>query len=267
MAAAAQHVTVEAKRLRSDVEARCSALWTELCILGKGAAWATAQLDDGEAAAGVHKAVLQGSAMTIARLLVVDEVLEGTAAGAEKAAAPLLVDFNVAVTVGQIRAVIACFEKKRQTPFLSLLDAAQGKSVDTFGELLSSLNATGEFRISAFRSLNKKVERDSFAVLRDNVAKSAGTASLALPHVSQSFAWFVSAIVAERFRVIISPIPGKAVPAIVARILRECAIPGLLQGRDVVVRVLRQPDAALTEEETAVLEQVRAEALGRGPSP
>jgi hypothetical protein len=260
-AAAAQRVTVESKRLRSEVEGRCAALWAELCILAKGASWSTAQLDDTEAAAAVHKAVLQAMGVSIARLLVVDECLDGNDA-AEKAA-PLM-DLAAPATAQQVRSVVATFDKKRQAPFLAVLDAAQGKSAEGFLDTLGSMNAAGEFKLSMFHSLNRKVERETFASLRTEIMNSASKASFEQPQVATSFAVLVSALVAEKFHVIVTPIPGKAVQAFVARIAKEHAVRGLLESRAVAVRSIRQPDVSITADEAAQLEQLRSEALNKG---
>ena len=260
-AAAAQRTTLEAKRLRSDVESRCASLWAELSVAAKGASWCTSNLDDTDAIGAVHKSVLQSTCLAIARLLVVDECL--TNDGLTEKAAPIIDIAGTPATVQQIRNVVAAFEKKRQAPFLSVLDAAQGKTVDGFVEHLVAMNASGEFKLSMFHTLNKKVEREAFAALRQQLMTVAGKLSFSTPTVAASYAVLVSALVLEKYRALVYPIPGKAVQAVVARVAKDYQVRGLIEGRDLVVRAIRQPDTPLTDEDIRLLGQLQSEIVNK----
>lgn len=220
-AAMEQNSSADLKRMRLKLQASLDAAWIDMFIVAKGVAWTMSQLDEATSTA-VNRHVLTTRALPMVRDILLNESLD--AAELYERVADVLAPEQP--TAALLQKALKTFQKTQSQALLPLVEAANGKSVENFVNLLQELCSSGQIAISTFHQPNKKTEREAFTALKtrlvERIEQESFTADVA--HSGALFALVCSLLVHTHFRVHVE-LPGRAVGGVVTRLLKEMVVP------------------------------------------
>ncbi|RNF09590.1 hypothetical protein TraAM80_02072 [Trypanosoma rangeli] len=219
VAAAEQNASVDLKRTRSKLQLSLGVAWVQLFVVFKGVAWCSSQLDVLVSTA-INRHVLNARALPMVRDILLNESLD--AAETFERVSELVMLEQPTGTV--LQKALRLFPEKRRSALLPMVEAANGKSVENFINLLQEMCTTGQLAISSFHQPNKKVERETLAAVKKELQERVEKAKFGADpaHNGALFALICSLLLHTQLHVYVE-IPGRAVGGVVALLAKETA--------------------------------------------
>ncbi|SCU70092.1 Uncharacterized conserved protein (DUF2042), putative [Trypanosoma equiperdum] len=245
-AAAEQHVSVDWKRMRTNLQSSLGTAWCGMVIAEKGVLWATTKFDETSCVA-LNRHLLTDRAFALLRDILLNEGLDS--AGVYECVCEALMvkedqQKQQPPTAALLQKALKALPEQQRQSLSPLVDAAMGKSVETFTKLLRDMSCTAQIAVSGFHQLNKKVERETLASMKQEVKKRVeeDTFTTDTARSGALFALLCSLLIHSRFHVHVD-LPGRAVGGAVtclaaeamgvAELLKECnqIITGAISGK------------------------------------
>nr|CCC93922.1 conserved hypothetical protein [Trypanosoma congolense IL3000] len=256
--AAEQNVSLDWKRMRNSSQSSLGAAWSRMVIAEKGVVWAASKLDDA-ACVALNRHLLT----TVAQPLLSDIFLNESLGNAKiyERMSELLQEQgsqrqNYTALLQKALKIIP--EEQRQC-FSTLVDAAAGKSVEAFMNILRDMNATAQISVSSFHKLSKGVERETLALMRNTVKERVArdTFSTDVSHSGVLFASLCSLLIHLHFHVHVD-LPGRVVGSVVTYLLAEVGESvGRLKECNQIITNAISGKQSLSDEDLAELEALR----------
>ncbi|ESL10314.1 hypothetical protein TRSC58_01956 [Trypanosoma rangeli SC58] len=261
VAAAEQNASVDLKRTRSKLQLSLGLAWVQLFVVFKGVAWCSSQLDV-VASTAINRHVLNARGLPMVRDILLNESLDA-AETFERVSELLMLEQP---TGAVLHKALRLFPEKRRSALLPVVEAANGKSVENFINLLQEMCTTGQLAISSFHQPNKKVERETLAAvkreLQERVEKATFGADPA--HNGALFALICSLLLHTQLHVYVE-LPGRAVGGVVTLLVKEttaAALSGVLRdAHELITSAFSGKE--LSAESLVKLEELRRMSLER----
>lgn len=255
-ASTAKNAQADLKQTRVALQDSLSRQWIELGILLKGLDWAKAQLDD-QSFGFLARHTLSTRGFQIACDVMRNEALDSPELKERVTAA-----LEQVTQPNQLKKVLLVFPERHRDVLGPVLDRLNGKSVEDFTDILQEQSSSGNIAVSNFYSPNKKVERETYAKMKETIIQEVKKAAVSVDDAEtngQVLSLICSSLSHRLFHVHLE-IPGKAVGAVVKRLRNEAAAPPQLEEAKEAVTAALQ-NAAVDERCVALLVELQQATL------
>ncbi|KAG8346764.1 hypothetical protein TRVL_02413 [Trypanosoma vivax] len=214
---AEQHVPVEWKRTRAQLQASIGVAWIDLVVAEKGLVWASTRFDE-PVFTSLNRHLLSTRALPLVRDILLNESLDNPSVY-ERVSDVILeqVEGHQQPTAATLQRMLKAIPDSQRQGLSPIVEASTGKSVESFRNLLQELCGAGQIAVSCFHQPNKKVEREALAAMRQRVTERVAADSFTTDATRSGtlFALVCTLILHTQFHVHVD-LPGRAVGSVVA---------------------------------------------------